>query len=578
MDVSGLDSMSEVQDEVSLCAKAAGMTIDRALELASFARERRESLLEAMLARTDVDEGQFLHRLATLVGVPYLHREVEQVDDDVLDRISPAMAARYEVMPIEDAGGTLRVACWNPFDWQGWDEFAHIADQPLERILCSRSRIDEMIKANYGIGAAAVDHLVSAGGIEQASNVSSAATDLSAEDAANEPTVVNFVNRVLVEAINADATDIHFEPYDKKYRIRYRIDGMLEDVPIPPSLETLRYAIVSRVKIMSGLDITEKRLPQDGRAQVSLGGQTCDLRVSILPGVHGEGVVIRVQNRQTVKLDLGALGFREDERSAIGRLIARPHGLILVTGPTGSGKTTTLYTCLSNVRSPRTKIITIEDPVELWMDGMLQMQVHEDIGFTFARALRSMLRHDPDIMLVGEIRDNETAEIAIRSALTGHLVFATLHTNDAASAVARLGDIGIEPFLLASSLQGVLAQRLVRRVCLDCRKKITPEQLDDYGRAVLARAALGSETTLWRGEGCEACRFTGYRGRMVVGELLLVSAEIREMIQQREPASRIRALARRQGMTTLHESALLAVREEHTALAEVMRVTQEGMA
>ena len=361
-------------------------------------------------------------------------------------------------------------------------------------------------------------------------------TDLDEQQAANEPTVVNLVNQILSEAIIAGATDVHFEPFESKFRVRYRIDGILEDVAVPASVHQLRQAVISRVKIMSNLDISEKRLPQDGRAQVSSLDREYDLRISVLPGVFGEAVVIRIQNRHVVKLELDQLGYDEVDRKTIWELINRPHGLVLVTGPTGSGKTTTLYTCLSTIRSPATKIITIEDPVEYWMEDIVQMQVHEVIGFTFARALRGMLRHDPDIMLVGEIRDRETADIGIRSSLTGHLVFATLHTNDAATAVTRMIDIGVESFLLASSLCGVLAQRLVRRLCPHCRKSLDLKKVEN-GRLVMMQAAFTPDqlACLKLGAGCERCRFTGFRGRIAIAEILVLDPEIRALVQERAP-------------------------------------------
>ena len=476
--------MQDCLDQVGLCASAVGLGQDRVRELADFAAQRGERLLDVLVSRGGVEEEKLSRGLGNLLGLAVLEEEVGEIPSDVLSTIPPVLAVSHQVVPLGWCDGKLRVACWDPFDWQGWDDLSYMLGQSMERVLAPRSLILRMIHANYGLGAETVARLVEAGGGEGTAAVSSV-TDLSEHQAANEPTVVNLVNRILGEAIEAGATDVHLEPHDGRYRIRYRVDGMLEDVPTPSNIHALRMAVVSRVKIMSGLDITEKRLPQDGRSRVSLGGQNCDLRISVLPGIHGEAVVVRIQNQQAVVLDLAALGFEEHERGAIERLIRRPHGLFLATGPTGSGKTTTLYTCLLKVRSPQIKIVTIEDPVEYWMDGVLQMQVHEEIGFTFGRALRSMLRHDPDVMLVGEIRDLETAEIAIRSALTGHLVLASLHTNDAASAVTRLCDIGIEPFLVASSVQGILAQRLVRKVCPHCRQELSPEALEAMSGGLL---------------------------------------------------------------------------------------------
>ena len=387
--------------------------------------------------------------------------------------------------------------------------------------------------------------------------------------------MVNLVNRILAEAIRANATDIHFEPYEDKYRVRYRIDGMLDDVSMPISMRMLKLAMVSRIKIMSHLDITQKRLPQDGRCHVSLAGRDYDLRLSILPGVYGEAVVIRLQSRDMVRLDLETLGFEPEETRKVAALVAKPYGLVLVTGPTGSGKTTTLYSCLNRISSPDKKIITIEDPVEYWMDNILQMQVHERIGFSFARALRGMLRHDPDVMLVGEIRDRETADIAVRSALTGHLVFATLHTNDAAGAVTRLVDIGIEPFLVASSVQGILAQRLVRQVCVECATELDTHSLDEFETKFLAKERLLESTALRHGQGCEQCRFTGYRGRTAIGEVLTVSKDIRQLIQEEAPVEAIKQKACEEGMRTLREISLLGLKAGKTTLLEVLRVTQE---
>jgi type II secretory ATPase GspE/PulE/Tfp pilus assembly ATPase PilB-like protein len=577
MDVEPQGLQGSVTDEVSLCAQASGLDRQRVAQLSEFGRERGESLIESLVNRGGIGEEKLLARLAEALGLRFVPRSIGDVPQEILGKVPPSLAVRYEVMPLEQANGRLTVACWNPFDWHRWDELAFLVDLPLERALCPRSAIREMVRASYGLGAGTVEHLASVQVEDDAEAGRPGSVDISSdEQAANEPTVVNLVNQVLAEAIRANATDVHFEPYEAACRIRYRVDGMLEDVPVPTNLWVLRRAVISRIKIMSRLDITQKRLPQDGRAEVSLEGQKCDLRVSVLPGIHGEAVVVRIQNRQNVSLDLASLGFDTQEQERIRSLIGRPHGLILVTGPTGSGKTTTIYTCLKMVCQPERKIITIEDPVEYWMDDMLQMQVHREIGFTFATALRSMLRHDPDIMLVGEIRDRETAEIAIRSALTGHMVFATLHTNDAAGAVTRLCDIGIEPFLVASSLHGVLAQRLVRRVCTSCRREERDIPFADMEDAFGA-GAVASGRTLFKGAGCEKCRFTGYRGRTVVAEILTVSPAIRQMIQRSELADRIRDHACREGMRPLWDSAMNKVLGGETSVEELLRVTQKEM-
>lgn len=564
-------------DELTLCTQASGLDQAVVAELFGFAQEKKLSLIEALVQHRGVEERAFTEKLARLMGLPSLAEKAEKISDDVLAKVSPSLAIRYHVIPLAENNGTLKLACWNPFDWQKWDELCHFLEAPIEMVLCPHSVIYRMLKANYGLGADTVDRLLSA---RSETNQTAAAgniltTNLSDEEAANEPTVVNFVNKILTEAIRANATDIHFEPYEGKFRVRYRVDGMLEDVSVPASIKLLAHAIVSRVKIMSHLDITEKRLPQDGRSQVSLGGQEYDLRISILPGIYGEAIVIRLQSRQMVKLDLDSLGFTSIDKDRIKQLISRPYGLILVTGPTGSGKTTTLYTCLSKINNPDTKIITIEDPVEYWMDDILQMQVHEEIGFTFARALRGILRHDPDVLLIGEIRDRETADIAVRSSLTGHLVFATLHTNDAAGALPRIMDIGIEPFLLASSINGVIAQRLVRTLCPHCKTADTGDSLNEVERQMLTDMHFERPVKLWKSRGCEKCRFTGYRGRTAIGEILMVTPRIKQLIQQRQPAEVIKKQAYEEGMRTLRESALVAVSNGLTTMAEVTRVTQD---
>lgn len=565
----------EILDNVSILVKASKLDESRIREITSFAQEREQSVIELLVGREGVDEQELIKNIAELLNLPSLCEPPDTVPQDALERVPPSLAIRHHVMPLSCKEGRLQLACWDPFDWQRWDDVRHLLNCPVDKVLSPRPMIDRLLKSHYGIGAETVHHLVADRTETSPSLIRSGSINLSEEEAANEPTVVNLVNQILTEAIRANATDIHFEPHESKYRVRYRIDGMLDEVSIPASVRMLKLALVSRIKIMCNLDITEKRLPQDGRCQVTLCGQDYDLRISILPGVHGEAVVIRLQSRQMAKLDLDRLGFEQEEKSKIVQLVSRPHGLLLVTGPTGSGKTTTLYSCLNRICTPDTKIITIEDPVEYRMDNILQMQVHDEIGFDFTRALRGMLRHDPDIMLVGEIRDQETADIAIRSALTGHLVFATLHTNDASGAIGRLLDIGTEPFLVASSVHGILAQRLVRKICDTCKE---PEGADDLGEletAMLKEAGLLDNIQLWRGAGCEKCRFTGYRGRAAIGEVLMVTPTIRQHIQRRDTAEEIKKTGCNEGMRTLRKTAMLALAAGKTTLSEVLRVTQE---
>jgi general secretion pathway protein E len=548
------------QDNVDFFVAISGLNQAKVQELLAFAHQRQQSIMEVLVQRGGVPEARLLKSLAVELSLEYC--EMQDVPNaDILKLIPAPLAVRQQVLPLYRTGEQLRVATADPLDWPTWDELEHVVGMPLRKILVPKKAISHLLKISYGLGADTVEQIVADRPAATESNIGELQTSRVDENLANEPTVVNFINKVMAEAIVCRASDVHFEPFDTRYRVRYRIDGVLEDVPVPAGLSSLKQAIVSRIKIMSNLDITERRLPQDGRAQISLEGRRYDLRISILPGVFGEAVNVRMQHRQVTELSLSALGFDDQEQEKINALIARPHGLILVTGPTGSGKTTTLYACLQQINTPDTKIITVEDPVEYWMENVVQIQVDDGIGRTFSRALRSILRHDPDIILIGEIRDAETAEIAIRASLTGHLVFATLHTNDAPSAVSRLLDLGVEPFLAASSMIGVMAQRLVRTLCPKCKQETT--------------ATLSNEImTGYEGRGCEACRFTGSQGRTVISEIMAVTPRIRDLIRNREAADRIKQAATAEGMRTLRERAVTVVREGRTSPSEMLRVTE----
>jgi general secretion pathway protein E/type IV pilus assembly protein PilB len=393
--------------------------------------------------------------------------------------------------------------------------------------------------------------------------------DLSA--AAQDASIIKFVNQVLSEAIDRRATDVHFEPFEDALRVRYRVDGVLQEANIPPEVRQFHPAIVSRLKILSHLDIAEKRLPQDGRIRLKVSGREVDVRVSVIPMLHGEAVVLRLLDRGAMLLGLEHLGMADRDREIFERILAMPHGIILVTGPTGSGKTTTLYAALSRINDVSRKIVTIEDPIEYHLRGINQIQVSSKAGLTFARGLRSILRHDPDVILVGEIRDRETAEIAVQASLTGHLVFSTLHTNDAPGALTRLVDMGIEPYLVASSLESVLAQRLVRLICKNCKETFPAEDVEALKRQ------FGDEApdVLYWGRGCRECQGTGYRGRTGIFETMLVTGGIRGMILERTSAGEIRKTAARQGMMSLREDGWRLVRAGRTTVEEVLRVTTD---
>lgn len=494
-----------------------------------------------------------------------------QIDGDALAIVSANVASHYNILPVAIRDHTLLIATADPFDGELKKELGivlnHLGD--IEFVLATSETIEKAIRKFYGIGAATVEQMVSN---EQAQLDSDSSEDDISESQARDASVLKLVNQLLTDAIHAGATDIHIEPYEHNLKVRYRIDGILLDAGVPHTVRLFREGITSRIKVMSGLDIAEKRLPQDGRTHIDLGNQKFDLRISILPTRHGEAINIRILPQSTLIVDLESLGMPHRDAEHLRKLIAKPHGIILVTGPTGSGKTTTLYSCMNLLKDTERKILTVEDPVEYDMPGIIQMQVHASIGFTFARALRSMLRHDPDIMLVGEIRDLETAETAIRTALTGHLVFSTLHTNDAASTLMRLLDMGIEPYLAASSVEAVLAQRLVRVICPHCKEPCQPEA--EVATAISSMARQSELPTVYHGRGCATCRFTGYHGRTVITELLLLSDSLRAMTIARKHASEIDAQARHEGMTSLFLSGLEKAHQGITTYEEVLRVTK----
>jgi general secretion pathway protein E len=490
-----------------------------------------------------------------------------QPSAEAMALVPPRIAARYGVLPLRLQGNTLHVAMEDPGAFDILDELSMALGCPVVGEAADPRRLADAIREHYGVGAETLDSLRSNQG------AGTAEADATIDDLSEDASIIKFVNQIIVDAYNSRATDIHLEPFEHRLRVRYRIDGILVDARIPESIRHFRDAIVSRIKIMADLDIAERRLPQDGRIRVRITGKEFDLRVSVIPIAHGQSVNIRILQRSNVLLGLDSIGYDPEAIKTIHGLIKKPHGIILLTGPTGSGKTTTLYAALDVLNTSERKILTIEDPVEYQLEGICQMQVRSDIGFTFAKGLRSMLRHDPDVMLIGEIRDFETAELAIRCSLTGHLVFSTLHTNDAAGAAARLIDIGIEPYLLASSLDAVLAQRLIRLICPHCMEGYVPE--DEALRECGADPHAVAEVAFKRGQGCERCRDLGYQGRSAIYELLLVDETIRGMIIDRVQSSRIKEDARRQGMLTLRDCGWSRVVAGLTTVDEVLRVTQD---
>ena len=531
-------------------------------------QERGERLERLLLDLGFISEEDLLPLLATYLGIEPVHRRDFPTAPVPLDGLNLKFLKHAKVLPLAQTNGTLTVAMSDPADYYTIQGLQLATGLQVEPRLARERDVLEALETIYGGGAAA------GGTAEEPADAEIEYFGDDEEDVdhlrdlASEAPVIRFVNLLISRAVEQRASDIHIEPFENELKVRYRIDGVLHDVEAPA--RRLQAAIVSRIKIMAKLNIAERRLPQDGRIKLRLMGREIDLRVSTLPTLYGESVVLRILDRSSIVVNLDSLGFPEDTLTQFNRLITKPYGMILVTGPTGSGKTTTLYGALDKINSPDKKIITIEDPVEYQLFGVNQIHVKPQIGLTFANGLRSIVRQDPDVIMVGEIRDAETAEIAIQAALTGHLVFSTLHTNDAAGAVSRLLEMGVEDYLLASSLLGVLAQRLVRKVCEKCRRsaEITPTVQRELG-------GDGTPAQVYEGTGCEDCAQTGYRGRSGIFELLLVNDVIRPLILKRSSADIIKDASVQQGMRTLREDGWQKVRTGVTTVAEVVRVTQE---
>jgi type II secretion system protein E len=538
--------------------------IDRAL---ARAQTTGELVGEALVALGAVTVDDVLRALAIQQNLPFLGRDELPSALPVLKSLSPHYLRQYSVCPVSVEGGLLTVATADPLNPIVLDDLRQFTGLSVKVVVSPADAIAEAIDRTYDGATTTLQRIVE--GVEDEGGPEGDEDVNQLRDMAFEAPVVRLVNLLIENAISSEASDIHIEPFEDTLRIRYRIDGILYDQEAPP--RRLQAAVTSRIKIMAEMNIAERRLPQDGRIRVTLGGQRVDVRVSTIPTVHGESIVMRLLQRASVFLPLESLGFPPATLRRFEALIRRPHGIVLVTGPTGSGKTTTLYAVLDKINSPGVKIITVEDPVEYQLKGVNQIPVKPKIGLTFAGGLRHIVRQDPDVILVGEIRDLETAEIAIQASLTGHLVFSTLHTNDAPGAITRLQDMGVEPYLVASVLEGVLAQRLVRRICPGCRVPDTPSAADLDALGV--RPAPG--TQLWRGAGCEQCRSTGYRGRTGIYEMFVVTEDARSLILRRAPGRDLRRHAIEAGMVTLRMDGWARACEGVTTVAEILRVTQE---
>jgi type IV pilus assembly protein PilB len=522
-----------------------------------------------------MSEDQLLQAVAEHLNLEFLNLESIDLQQNVLRSMPSSVARMYGAVPVTLQGNTITVAVLDPYNPQLVEELSFVLGKDVQLAVAPSKQIEEAIARYYSEESGSLkdvleemeEQLASAEVVETVTKGGGGAAAL--EELASQAPIVRFVNLILFQAIQDRASDIHFEPFEDEFKIRYRVDGALYEMAPPP--KHLSLPVISRIKVMSNLNIAERRLPQDGRIQINLAGKQVDLRVSTLPTQYGESVVLRVLDRTVVNLEIESLGLPDDIRDKLAEIIHIPNGIVIVTGPTGSGKTTTLYSCLKRINTVDLKLLTAEDPVEYDIEGIMQVPVNDAVGMTFARALRAFLRQDPDVIMVGEMRDLETAQISIQASLTGHLVFTTLHTNDAPGAVTRMIDMGVEPFLITSTLEGVLAQRLVRTVCKKCKVAYEPTDtvLSEMG---LTRADVQGRP-FYYGKGCMECNETGYKGRKGLFELLIVSEPIRELINMRAPAGVIRAKALELGMRTLREDGIRSVLDGVTTVEEVLKYT-----
>ena len=553
-----------------------GLLDQRQLDLSRDAQDNGTRLDQAAVDLGFITEEAALKALGEEVGLKFVDLAEAEIDLSLLPGFPQRFIHRETLFPIRQSNGTLIVATSDPFNLYPLDELSAATDMTIMPVLASGVEISKLIKTHLGVGSETIEGLLAQthdeDRVDLLGELESDGSELS--EMAQEPSVVRLVNEILVEAVESRSSDVHIESTEQGLSIRYRIDGILHPQPVPPEISRFRAAIISRLKIMARLNIAERRLPQDGRIELNVAGREVDVRVSVIPMIHGEGIVLRLLDKSSMEFSLRKLGMEADIYKTFHDLIRLPHGIILVTGPTGSGKTTTLYSSLLEIRSGATKIITTEDPVEYQLEGINQIQVHSKIGLSFANSLRSILRHDPDIILVGEVRDLETAENAIQASLTGHLVFSTLHTNDAAGAYTRLVDMGVEPFLVSSTVEAVMAQRLVRTLCSHCKEPYTPSDDDlpeDFPRELLSGA------TIYRQTGCRKCREVGYSGRLGLFELLVNTEQIRQLAHDRASTWAIEQAAVEGGMRTLRQDGWKKVLDGRTTIDEVIRVTKANV-
>jgi len=533
------------------------------------ATSRPGSVVDLLIENDILEEDLVLQTLAAQFGMELISLDGFEIPADVRETITTEIARRYKVVPVYMTDDALTVALSDPLDFDTLDSLRYVLKRHVEGVVASRDEIRTALDSYYA-SVVSLEEMISDID-EDTVGVEMSDAGLPQDEGANESDapIIKLVSLIILEAYRNRASDIHLEPLVTRFRVRYRIDGVLSEVDSPP--KRLQSAVISRVKIMAGMKISEKRIPQDGRIQVNILGRELDLRVSTVPANHGEGIVMRILDKQNLALGLPKLGFFADDQQTFEHLIGLPDGIVLVTGPTGSGKTTTLYACLNHINRPDQKIITVEDPVEYQLSGINQVQVNKDVGLTFSAALRAILRQAPNIVMIGEIRDDETATIATEAALTGHLVFSTLHTNDAPSAVTRLLDIGVKPFLVASALRAAIAQRLVRIICEHCKEEYEPHDADILSLGPQAEMLAGQK--LFRGHGCSKCSLSGYSGRAGLFEIFLINDEIQHMIFDKKPVAELRHHAREMGMRSLREDGLRKILSGMTTIDEVLRVT-----
>ena len=560
--------------------KLGKVTRDQVHEALNVQKARKDKGQKILLGDLLVELGYItkndvLEALAGQSGLRMVQIDAASIPEAAFKALPAESANTYQIVPLDfdEKSKSITIAMKSPDNFRAVDDLRLLMGFKVQAVVSPADQIDAILKKKYsGESSSMAMMMAELSADKKLASLKGRGESIDLEElasAAEDNKVIRLLNLVLLQAIKDKASDIHFEPFEDEFKMRYRIDGVLYEMIPPP--RHLALPIVSRIKVMSNLDIAERRLPQDGRIELQVGNSPVDLRISVLPTMFGESVVMRVLDRSNVQLSLDKIGLRDDELENVRSLIARPNGIVIVTGPTGSGKTTTLYAALNELNDPETKILTAEDPVEYDIDGLIQCQINTEQELTFARLLRSFLRQDPDIILVGEIRDLETAQIAVQASLTGHLVFSTLHTNDAPSSILRLLDLGMEAFLLTATIEAIVAQRLVRRVCLHCKEEFTPtdEQLMELQ---LKRSDIEGRT-LFRGRGCDNCNHSGYRGRKAIFEIMRLDDQLREMIMKEASTTVLRAECRRRGMRTLRESGLLAIFEGQTTIDEVVRET-----